>query len=84
MKFKKVIASSALSLTLLVSATPAFAVKPSQESITPQAVLQDLYQGASSREDLKNVMEVLGIKFYLKDAWENEDGSWTGFYQGWT
>ncbi|QNP15583.1 hypothetical protein H9S87_13750 [Bacillus pumilus] len=83
MKIKKIIASSSLSLILLVSATPAFAANPIQESITPQAVLQDYYLGAKTRAELKNVIPVFGTNFYLKDAWQNSDGSWTGFYQGW-
>ncbi|MCY8051757.1 hypothetical protein MOB99_15420 [Bacillus spizizenii] len=84
MKLKKVLTGSALSLALLVSAAPAFATtSTNHETISPQAVLQDYYLGANSRAELKNVIEVFGTKFYLKDAWQNSDGSWTGFYQGW-
>ncbi|MGF7533649.1 LCI fold-containing protein [Bacillus mexicanus] len=88
MKLKRVLTGSALSLALLVSAAPAFAASPSNhstnhESVSPQAVLQDYYQGAKSRAELKNVIPVLGTNFYLKDAWQNSDGSWTGHYQGW-
>ncbi|KXZ21820.1 LCI family antimicrobial peptide [Bacillus nakamurai] len=88
MKLKKVLTGSALSLALLVSVAPAFAASPtnhntSHESVSPQAVLQDYYLGAKTRAELKNVVDVFGAKFYLKDAWQNSDGSWTGFYQGW-
>ncbi|KXJ36535.1 hypothetical protein AX282_21285 [Bacillus spizizenii] len=88
MKLKKVLTGSALSLALLVSAAPAFAAGPtadgaSHKTATPQAVLKTIYIKANTRGELLNVTVFSGVKYYLKDAWQNSDGTWTGEYQGW-
>ncbi|MCY7980430.1 LCI family antimicrobial peptide [Bacillus inaquosorum] len=88
MKLKKVLTGTTLSLALLVSAAPAFAASPavdgpSQKSVTPQAELKTIYLTANTRGELPNVTVFTGVKYYLKDAWQNSDGTWTGKYQGW-
>ncbi|AFZ91107.1 MULTISPECIES: hypothetical protein [Bacillus] len=88
MKFKKVLTGSALSLALLVSAAPAFAASPaadggSHKTAAPQAVLKTIYINANTRGELLNVTVFAGVKYYLKDAKQNSDGTWTGEYQGW-
>ncbi|MBU2659041.1 hypothetical protein [Bacillus cabrialesii] len=88
MKLKKVLTGSALSLTLLVSAAPAFAASPTvdgtnHKTATPQAVLKTIYIPANTRGELLNVTVFGGIKYYLKDAKQISDGTWVGEYQGW-
>ncbi|MDM5301299.1 LCI family antimicrobial peptide [Bacillus subtilis] len=88
MKLKQVLTGTALSLALLVSAAPAFAASPtvdgvSQQKVTPQAELKTIYLTANTRGELPNVTVFTGVKYYLKDAWQNSDGTWTGKYQGW-
>lgn len=88
MKLKKVLTGSALSLALLVSAAPAFAASPtadgaSHKTAAPQAELKTIYLTANTRGELPNVTVFTGVKYYLKDAWQNSDGTWTGKYQGW-
>ncbi|WP_276730407.1 LCI fold-containing protein [Bacillus sp. (in: firmicutes)] len=88
MKLKRVLTGSALSLALLVSAAPAFAATPtvdsaSQKAITPQAELKTITLKANTRGELLNVTVFAGVTYYLKDAWQNSDGTWTGLYQGW-
>ncbi|QYX42169.1 hypothetical protein K1Y82_13160 [Bacillus inaquosorum] len=88
MKLKKVLTGSALSLALLVSAAPAFDATPtvdsaSQKAVTPQAEIKTIYLTANTRGELANVTVFAGVKYYLKDAWQNSDGTWTGLYQGW-
>ncbi|MBR0008517.1 MULTISPECIES: hypothetical protein [Bacillus] len=88
MKLKRVLTGSALSLALLVSAAPAFAAGPTtadgaSHKTAPQAVLKTIYIKANTRGELLNVTVFSGVKYYLKDAWQNSDGTWTGEYQGW-
>lgn len=54
-----------------------------KETVTNLAIPKEIYlTGYASRWDLPNVTEAYGIKWYLKGAWQEPNGTWTGYYQG--
>ncbi|CAF1782892.1 hypothetical protein P9266_06020 [Bacillus subtilis] len=85
MKLKKVLTGSALSLVLLVSASPAFAESPKVSSsnnhaITAQDIETMKVGGWKSRDVIPNILPFAPYKWYLKDAWLASDGTWTALY----
>ncbi|CAI6265755.1 hypothetical protein NRS6085_09725 [Bacillus subtilis] len=85
MKLKKVLTGSALSLILLVSASPAFAESPKVTSSSNYAMsAQDIETitvgGWKSRNVIPNILPLAPYKWYLKDAWQESDGTWTALY----
>ncbi|MCY8489686.1 LCI family antimicrobial peptide [Bacillus atrophaeus] len=90
MKMKKVLTGSALSLAMLVSAAPALGASPitagveKQTEVSTQAVKKTIeIPGYSSRWSIPNTTVFMGSTFYLKDARQESNGTWTGIFEGW-
>ncbi|MBY0125090.1 LCI fold-containing protein [Bacillus subtilis] len=90
MSYKKVITGVALSVGLLVSASPAFAASTSpstdqgianvaSDDFKAQAITWDL---PSSTGIFANSFEDGGYRWYLKGITKVSDGYWIGHYEG--
>ncbi|KXJ35324.1 hypothetical protein AX282_06265 [Bacillus spizizenii] len=88
MSYKKVLTGVALSVGLLVSASPAFAAStiPNHEianvandDFKAQAIKWDL---PSSTGIFANSFEDGGYRWYLKGITKVSDGNWIGHYEG--
>ncbi|MCY9166037.1 LCI family antimicrobial peptide [Bacillus atrophaeus] len=82
MKLKKVLTGSALSLALLVSAAPAFAMTPSnsvQEKSNDSITIQATMTVVQSSNDFANVIYQNGVKWTFSYSYYS-GGSWYGVY----
>lgn len=88
MSYKKVITGVALSVGLLVSASPAFAAStsPDKEIVN---VASDDFKAQAIKWDLPsttgifaNTFEKDGIRWYLKGITKVSEGNWIGHYEG--
>ncbi|MFS0656954.1 hypothetical protein [Bacillus sp. 179-C3.3 HS] len=84
MKLVKVLTGTALSLSLLVSAVPAFAATsdtPSSKAISRICEMREDFGEFSSRNAVPNVVwDIYGNKWYLKGV-SSWNGVWTGKYE---
>ncbi|QIW79916.1 LCI fold-containing protein [Bacillus tequilensis] len=85
MRLKKALTGSALSLALLVSATPAFATTSSSTNTTPEAKALETcttkpFGPYYSRNEIPNFINDGVKKWYLKGV-SSWDGVWYGYYE---
>ncbi|MBJ7894355.1 YdbL family probable chaperone protein [Bacillus atrophaeus] len=82
MKLKKVLTGSALSLALLVSASPAFAMTPSNsvhEKNSDSITIQATKVVTSSSNNFASVIYESGVKWTFSYSYYS-DGLWYGVY----
>ncbi|KUP32816.1 LCI fold-containing protein [Bacillus halotolerans] len=90
MRMKKVLAGSALSLSLLVSAVPAFAASPDgshseNNSVASSDFKAKLYTKEETNDSgifINTHTDAEGITWFLKRINKNSDGTWTAYYEG--
>ncbi|GAB6485422.1 hypothetical protein bcgnr5369_56510 [Bacillus cereus] len=89
--FKKLVVGALATGIMLSGAGGAMAATPNteipkQEKVA-MAAAQELYwktnYGYSSRNSIPNVIKGDHITWYLKDAWQEKNGTWTGYFEGW-
>ncbi|PHE94727.1 lysine 2,3-aminomutase [Bacillus wiedmannii] len=87
--FKKLVVGALATGIMLSSAGGAMAATPNTESPKQEKVTMaplkpgDIKSGYPSRNSIPNVVVENGIKWYLKDAWKEPNGTWSGYFEGW-
>jgi hypothetical protein len=91
--FKKLVVGALATGIMLSGAGGVMAATPNTESPKPEKVTMAapdkkgiLFRGYPTRKSLPNIVEngVFGMTWYLKNAWQEDDGTWTGYYEGWS
>ncbi|ACK98637.1 MULTISPECIES: LCI fold-containing protein [Bacillus cereus group] len=91
--FKKLVVGALATGIMLSGAGGAMAATPNTESPKPEKVTMAAsdkkginFRGYPTRKSLPNIVEngVFGMTWYLKNAWQEDDGTWTGYYEGWS
>ncbi|UYO33815.1 LCI fold-containing protein [Bacillus halotolerans] len=88
MSYKKALTGVALSVGLIVSASPAFAASTSPDQVVANVASDDFKAQAitwdlpSTTGIFANTFEQDGIRWYLKSITKVSEGYWIGHYEG--
>ncbi|MFJ7765701.1 LCI fold-containing protein [Bacillus toyonensis] len=86
--FKKLVVGTLATGIMLSGAGGAMAATPNTDSaktdkITMAADKKNIkLTGYLSRNSIPSTTVLYGITWYLKDAWQERDGTWTGYFEG--
>ncbi|WP_422424995.1 LCI fold-containing protein [Bacillus sp. PSXD-155] len=85
--FKKLVVGALATGIMLSSAGGAMAATPNTESpkqekvtMATQVVFNTIY-GYFSRNSIPNTTVQYGVTWYLKNAWQEPNGTWTGYFE---
>ncbi|MCU4716178.1 LCI family antimicrobial peptide [Bacillus cereus] len=87
--FKKLVVGALATGIMLSSSGGAMAATPNTESPKQEKVTREalkpgkIKSGYPSRNSIPNVFVENGTKWYLKDAWKEPNGTWSGSFEGW-
>ncbi|MBF7156050.1 LCI fold-containing protein [Bacillus albus] len=87
--FKKLVVGALATGIMLSGAGGAMAATPNTESPKQEKVIMAaqlvkvVEQGYISRYSIPNTKVEFGVTYYLKHAWQEADGTWTAYFEGW-
>ncbi|WP_242262163.1 LCI fold-containing protein [Bacillus cereus group sp. BfR-BA-01453] len=87
--FKKLVVGTLATGIMLSGAGGAMAATPNTDSAKTDKVTMAAEKkyikigGYATIDDVPNVTVLYGIKWYLKKATQEDDGTWTGHFEGW-
>ncbi|PFD33589.1 lysine 2,3-aminomutase [Bacillus cereus] len=87
--FKKLVVGGLATGIMLSGAGGAMAATPNTDSSKTEKVTMAADKknikltGYLTRNAIPSETVLYGIKWYLKDAWQEPNGTWTGYFEGW-
>ncbi|MBV6681506.1 lysine 2,3-aminomutase [Bacillus thuringiensis] len=87
--FKKLVVGALATGIMLSGAGGVMAATPNTDSVKTDKVTMAAdkknitLKGYFSRNSIPSQTVLYGITWHLKDAWQESDGTWTGYFEGW-
>jgi len=87
--FKKLVVGALATGIMLSGAGGAMAATPNTESPKPEKItmaaqlVKQVEHGYISKNHIPNTKVEFGVTYYLKHSWQEADGTFTAYFEGW-